>query len=71
MLPQSTEKGANATLLFAIIVPSYKETFDTLNDTLQVLAAHPNARSSYHVNRPSMISGNDTYDFQSIVPSHI
>ena len=65
------EKGTVSTLLFAIIVPSYKETLDTLNDTMRVLAAHPKARSSYHVNCPSTISGNDTYDFQSTVPSHI
>lgn len=32
-----------------IILPNYKETLDTLRETLFVLASHPNAHQSYRV----------------------
>lgn len=35
--------------LFAIILPAYKEEVSTLEETLRVLASHPQARRSYHV----------------------
>lgn len=35
--------------LFAIILPAYKEEVSTLEETLRVLASHPEARQSYHV----------------------
>ncbi len=38
-------------LRFAIIIPSYKETTETLQTTLGVLASHPQARSCYHVRK--------------------
>lgn len=41
--------------LFAIILPAYKEEVSTLEETLRVLAAHPQARESYHVSQLSMI----------------
>ncbi|KAJ8099163.1 hypothetical protein POJ06DRAFT_129559 [Lipomyces tetrasporus] len=35
--------------IHAIFVPNYKESFDTLRETLSMLASHPMARSSYDV----------------------
>ena len=35
--------------LFVIILPAYKEEMSTLEETLRVLAAHPQALHSYHV----------------------
>lgn len=32
-----------------IILPNYKETLDTLRETLSVLASHPNAHSAYRI----------------------
>lgn len=37
-------------IVHAIIVPNYKEEMDTLRETLEVLASHPQARNSYDVN---------------------
>ena len=47
----STDKGTieKTNLLFAIIIPAYKEDVETLSGTLRVLASHPQARHSYHV----------------------
>jgi hypothetical protein len=36
-------------LVHAIILPNYKEELDTLRETLDVLASHPQASSSYEV----------------------
>lgn len=36
-------------VIHAIVVPNYKEEVDTLRETLEVLASHPQARSSYDV----------------------
>ncbi|KAK1724627.1 hypothetical protein CaCOL14_002421 [Colletotrichum acutatum] len=36
-------------VIHAIIVPNYKEEMDTLKETLEVLASHPQARSCYDV----------------------
>jgi hypothetical protein len=35
--------------LFPIILPAYKEEVSTLEETLRILASHPQARQSYHV----------------------
>ena len=40
---------ATETLVHAIIVPNYKEDLDTLTETLDVLASHPQARDCYDV----------------------
>ncbi|KAG5987584.1 hypothetical protein E4U54_004934 [Claviceps lovelessii] len=40
-----TEDG----VVHAIMIPNYKEEMDTLQETLEVLASHPQARSSYDV----------------------
>lgn len=42
-----TEDG----VVHAIMIPNYKEEMDTLQETLEVLASHPQARSSYDVSR--------------------
>jgi hypothetical protein len=36
-------------VIHAIIIPNYKEENDTLRETLEVLASHPQARNSYDV----------------------
>lgn len=36
-------------VIHAIILPSFKETFDTMDETLSVLACHTMAKSSYDV----------------------
>jgi len=46
-----TEKGSVVypAPLFVIILPAYKEEMGTLEETLRVLASHPQARHCYHV----------------------
>jgi hypothetical protein len=45
-----SEKAEDEDLvLHAIILPNYKEDMDTLKETLEVLASHPQAKSSYEV----------------------
>ena len=39
-------------LRFAVIIPAYKETRETLRTTLSVLASHPQAQTCYDVRRP-------------------
>ncbi|RFN46966.1 glycosyl transferase gt-a type structural fold protein [Fusarium flagelliforme] len=41
--------GANDNVVHAIIIPNYKEEIDTLRETLDVLASHPQAHYSYDV----------------------
>ncbi|ORY65869.1 glycosyl transferase family group 2-domain-containing protein [Pseudomassariella vexata] len=36
-------------LIHAIVIPNYKEEVDTLRETLEVLASHPQARSTYDI----------------------
>ncbi len=36
-------------ILHAIVIPNYKEENDTLRETLEVLASHPQARNTYDV----------------------
>jgi hypothetical protein len=36
-------------VVHAIVIPNYKEEMDTLRETLEVLASHPQARNSYDV----------------------
>lgn len=40
---------ATESVIHAIIVPNYKEEMDTLRETLEVLASHPQARDTYDV----------------------
>jgi hypothetical protein len=40
-------------LIHAILMPNYKEEMDTLKETLEVLASHPQARNSYDVSHLS------------------
>jgi len=49
-----TEKGSLTfpVPLFVIILPAYKEDMHTLEETLRVLGAHPQAPHSYHVSNP-------------------
>jgi hypothetical protein len=42
-------------IIHAILVPNYKEELDGLRETLDVLASHPQARSSYDVSNSSRI----------------
>ena len=46
-----TPSNGEQPLLFAILIPTYKEDVETLSQTLSVLAAHSQARLSYHVSR--------------------
>lgn len=36
-------------VIHAIVIPNYKEEMDTLRETLEVLASHPQARDTYDV----------------------
>ena len=36
-------------VIHAIVIPNYKEEVDSLRETLDVLASHPQARDSYDV----------------------
>ncbi|CAK7202791.1 hypothetical protein SEUCBS139899_005518 [Sporothrix eucalyptigena] len=49
----STDSESTVTVqdrvVHAIIIPNYKEEMDSLRETLDVLASHPHARSSYDV----------------------
>jgi len=48
----TSEKAEDEDLvLHAIILPNYKEDMETLKETLEVLASHPQAKSSYEVRR--------------------
>ena len=46
-------------LVHTIILPNYKEEMDTLRETLEVLASHQLARSSYEVSgsKPNLMVG--------------
>lgn len=46
-------------LIFAIIIPAYKETVDTLGETLGILASHPHAQACYDVRLLLPIINND------------
>lgn len=47
---QTLEKGeAASSLKFVIIIPAYKESVETMEETLKVLGSHWQARSAYHV----------------------
>jgi hypothetical protein len=43
-------------IIHAILIPNYKEELDGLRETLDVLASHPQARSSYDVSNPDSAS---------------
>lgn len=40
---------SDSKIIHAIVIPNYKEEIDTLKETLDVLASHPQAQSSYDV----------------------
>lgn len=42
-------------IIHAIVMPNYKEEVDTLKETLEVLASHPNAHDSYDVSLLSVV----------------
>ncbi|ROT39788.1 hypothetical protein SODALDRAFT_273577 [Sodiomyces alkalinus F11] len=46
--PEASEEAATA-VIHAIVIPNYKEEVDTLRETLDVLASHPQATASYDV----------------------
>ena len=46
-------KGNSGMVYHAIMIPIYKEDIDTLRDTLDVLASHAQARTSYDVSLPA------------------
>ena len=48
-LHTSSETEQSTFPLFVTILPAYKETMATLEETLRVLASHSQARHSYHV----------------------
>ncbi|KAI1341504.1 glycosyl transferase family group 2-domain-containing protein [Xylariaceae sp. FL0016] len=43
-----TDKGIES-VVHAIVIPNYKEEVDTLRETLDVLASHPQARDTYDI----------------------
>lgn len=47
--PYTDVDDLNNIVTHAIIIPNYKEDVDTLRETLDVLASHPQARNSYDV----------------------
>ena len=61
-------------LVHAIILPNYKEDLDTLRETLDVLACHPQASSSYevglHQQALSSKGANSVISFFVDIPCH-
>lgn len=49
--------GANDNVIHVIIIPNYKEEIETLRETLDVLASHPQAHYSYDVSSFEMKAG--------------
>ncbi|KAK7427660.1 hypothetical protein QQZ08_005766 [Neonectria magnoliae] len=50
--PESYTDGVSTAadnVIHAIVIPNYKEEYDTLKETLEVLACHPRAQDSYDV----------------------
>ena len=48
-------------IIHAIIIPNYKEENDTLRETLEVLASHPQARNTYDVSLWSLYPATDHF----------
>jgi len=48
-----TELGLSDGVIHAIIIPNYNEDIDTLRETLEVLASHPQASTAYDVSFPN------------------
>ncbi|KAI0022275.1 glycosyl transferase family group 2-domain-containing protein [Xylariomycetidae sp. FL0641] len=44
-----SDSGGHDRVVHAIVIPNYKEEIDTLRETLDVLACHPQARDSYDI----------------------
>lgn len=59
---QYTDGDASAidNIVHAVVIPNYKEEVDTLRETLDVLASHPQARHSYDVSILSSIKPGDS-----------
>lgn len=47
----AVDQSSPADVVHAIVIPNYKEEVDTLRETLEVLASHPMAATSYDVSR--------------------
>jgi hypothetical protein len=45
----AAEARSSGSIVHAIVIPNYKEEVDSLKETLEVLASHPQARTSYDV----------------------
>jgi hypothetical protein len=45
----AVEQSSAADVVHAIVIPNYKEEVDTLRETIEVLASHPMAATSYDV----------------------
>lgn len=54
-------------VVHAIVIPNYKEEVDTLKETLEVLASHPQAHSTYDVSSTSPLTGR-VMPFQRPIP---
>lgn len=59
-------------VIHAIVIPNYKEENDTLRETLEVLASHPQARNTYDVSvsspwRAAMLRGSYSQIPRSVV----
>lgn len=52
--PYNDVDALDDTVIHAIIIPNYKEEVDTLRETLDVLASHPQARGCYDVSVPPL-----------------
>lgn len=53
----------------AIVIPNYKEELDTLRETLEVLACHPQARNSYDVSHDPDLPDCDTQTEEKMLRS--
>lgn len=52
MYTDCTEVSTSDSIIHAIVIPNYKEEIDSLKETLEVLASHPQAQSCYDVSTP-------------------
>lgn len=46
---EGKDASLSSPIIHAIVIPNYKEEMDTLRETLDVLASHPQAQSCYDV----------------------
>lgn len=52
MYTDAAEYHTSTPVIHAIVIPNYKEELDSLKETLEVLASHPQAHSCYDVSAP-------------------